>query len=151
MARSGRIAWVLAGWAAAAVLAGACAAGNHPDPSGNASAGAGAAGGSSGEGGSEPVLPCGIDCAKVKTDDCHVADCNMGTKQCEVLPVKDGKVCDDGKFCTTGETCHAGLCNAGKKTDCGQTASACHEIACDETAKSCMPAPLADGIDCVDP
>ena len=71
-------------------------------------------GGQGGQGGSTPPpLPCGIDCSTIQTDACHEAQCNMTTKQCEVVNAPNATACDDGVFCTTQDSCVDGKCVGG--------------------------------------
>ncbi|MEM1030577.1 MAG: DUF1554 domain-containing protein [Myxococcota bacterium] len=127
-------------------------------PSSSASTGGGDGSGGAGEGGAGAgtTNPCGQDCSAIATPDCFVSVCNTGQAagpigSCVVVPDEDGASCDDGLFCTTNDTCQAGVCTGGPPNDCGMMAAECEEITCDETARSCGSASLANGTSCTSP
>jgi len=108
----------------------------------------GGAGGTANSSSSGMMFPCGIDCSTIETPDCNKAQCNMTTKQCEIVLV-DGGPCDDGVFCTVDDSCVAGKCVGGPPNDCGLTPNECHEVTCDEQSMSCSQQPSAPGASCV--
>ena len=101
-----------------------------------------------GAGGATTNLPCGIDCAAIETPLCFVAECNLQTLQCEVVPADDGTSCDDGVFCTVEDSCIAGDCVGGPENDCGLTPEECETIACNEPSTSCSTIATPDGGSC---
>jgi hypothetical protein len=113
--------------------------------------GAGGDGGVAGTGGASTSWPCGIDCATIVTDDCHVGTCNTSTGQCEVQSAADGSSCEDGLFCTVGDACEAGVCTAGPENDCGLPDEQCKEPSCNETSKTCTQLPSGNGTPCQGP
>ncbi|MEM6788289.1 MAG: hypothetical protein AAF928_12100 [Myxococcota bacterium] len=124
----------------------------------SASTGGGDGSGGAGEGGAGAgtTNPCGQDCSAIETPDCFVSVCNTGQAagpigSCVVVADEDGVSCDDGLFCTTNDTCQAGVCTGGPPNDCGMMAPECEEVTCDETARTCGTAPLANGTSCTSP
>ncbi|MSP26072.1 MAG: hypothetical protein EXR75_13110 [Myxococcales bacterium] len=117
----------------------------------SASTGGTAGAGEGGEGGAPVEHPCGIDCATIGVDACHVATCNLATKQCEVVNAKAGTPCDDQLFCTLSDSCQDGACVGGPATECGMTAPDCYDIVCTEMTQSCATVLEPDGATCADP
>jgi len=93
-------------------------------------------------------LPCGIDCSTIQTDDCHKAECNTETKQCEIKNADNGTNCEDGLFCTVNDSCLDGVCTAGPQNDCGVKAGDCDDVVCDEQGMSCSLTPKPNGGPC---
>ena len=47
-------------------------------------------------------------------DDCHIAECNPQTGNCELVPGNEGLPCVDlNDLCTPGKICAAGVCQGG--------------------------------------
>jgi hypothetical protein len=154
-------AWIAA-LAAIPLAAGAgCSAGStgEPDDASTAQSGGsagtadvGGAGGSGATGGGGE-FPCGIDCALVETDACHVAVCDPqpGDPQppaCKVIDAPDGTVCDDSQFCTLNDACSGGVCAGPDPNDCGLQTAPCEEVLCHEQTASCELGTLGNGVPC---
>ncbi len=119
---------------------GTTSSGDGGTTSSSGSGGGGGTGGSTG--------PCELDCSQIQAPVCQLAQCNVQTGQCEVVPDDDGTTCDDGVFCTIDDACAAGLCAGGPANDCGMTPAECEEVVCDEQAQSCSGQALANGSTC---
>jgi hypothetical protein len=137
----------------AAVSAGCSAGSDEPDPTTSAGGSAGMAatggtGGEAGEGGGGGALPCGIDCATIETDACHLAECDLDTLACKVVNQPDGLECDDEDFCTLGDVCTEGVCAGPDPNDCGMPHGPCEEVLCDETTDTCSLGVLPDTTPC---
>lgn len=131
----------------AALLVPACAATVAPESGAASDDDSGEGGGGAGGAAEPPPNPCGIDCSDIVTPSCYRSKCDKMTEQCVVVP-DDGADCDDGVFCTVGDSCLAGACVGGLPNACGQTASACHEIVCDESSQQCVEAELPNDTPC---
>ncbi len=53
-----------------------------------------------------------VTCQTVDETACLKNLCNPKEGKCHLLPLKDGKVCDDGNPCTPNETCSKGECSS---------------------------------------
>lgn len=110
--------------------------GGAADTGGNVAATGGGDAGSS-QGGEAPAR-CNIDCSTIVTYPCTEAVCNESSGNCEVVDSNAGAACDDDSFCTVADVCDgAGTCVPGPPNDCGMTAGACQQVACDETSATC--------------
>jgi hypothetical protein len=142
---------------AAALFAGACAADSvgfdDDGQGGTGNATTTDTGGSGGMGGGTGGSPgaCGTDCSTIDTPQCQVAQCNVQSGQCEVVPDEEGTGCDDGVFCTASDSCSAGSCIGGLPNDCGMTPAQCNEVTCDENSNSCSEQASMNGSACQDP
>ncbi|MSP24019.1 MAG: hypothetical protein EXR75_02420 [Myxococcales bacterium] len=112
-------------------------------------AGGVADGGNGAEGGSVGPLPCGVDCATIGVPACQKAQCNLMTKQCEVISLGNGAGCDDGKFCTVKDACQNGICVGGPVNDCGLDPPECTQLTCEEATKKCGTTPQSNGASCI--
>ena len=88
------------------------------------------------EEGPQSEASCATDCA-ADVGPCQEAVCDPTTGQCIVTLLGDGTACNDGQFCTVSEVCLSGVCGGGQLNDCGEQASECAEVACDEVSQSC--------------
>jgi hypothetical protein len=118
---------------------------------GGSQAGGGGSVATGGSGGTEPPLPCGVDCSTIDTPDCTEAVCNEATAMCEVVSVANDTACDDGEFCTVDDTCTDGMCVGGPQNTCGMAPTACEIVTCDENADACTLTPGMNGDPCQDP
>ena len=57
-----------------------------------------------------------VTCPSVNDTACSANLCQPTTGACKVVPVNQGKACDDGDMCTGGETCTNGACGGGTPT-----------------------------------
>ncbi len=64
------------------------------------------------------VDPKTVVTCSASTDVCTANTCNGKSGLCALVPVADGKVCDDKSACTSGETCAAGKCQGGAAVPC---------------------------------
>jgi len=97
---------------------------------------------------------------KLKTcsdgNDCTVEACDAKTGQCSApVATKKGGLCNaDGDGCTAGDFCNGkGACLVGKKVQCKQPASRCHESLCQSKNASefaCIEAAREDKSSCDD-
>lgn len=89
------------------------------------------------------------DCGMEGTQ-CTAIVCDEKAGTCSEVPANEGDTCDDGLFCTVGDTCVEGSCTPSGTNDCGLDGSACAEVVCDETSRSCDLAPINEGGSCDD-
>jgi len=61
---------------------------------------------------------------------CQTSFCVPESGACEVVPDKDGFLCDDGDKCTVGDQCQAGKCQAGVPLNCAD-GNFCTDDPCD--------------------
>ncbi|MCB9740051.1 MAG: hypothetical protein H6747_12370 [Deltaproteobacteria bacterium] len=54
-----------------------------------------------------------VSCPTLDDTACRQNLCQAKTGKCALLPVAEGKACDDGSKCTVGETCGNGNCSGG--------------------------------------
>lgn len=81
--------------------------------------------------------------SKAKTNACSKTDATG-----RVIPLNDGKTCDDSNPCTYGETCSGGQCQGGTIVMC--TSTSCATSVCTGTA-TCAVTALPDGTTCGPP
>lgn len=82
---------------------------------------------------------------------CGMSFCSNGTCKsghCNIVPINEGKTCDDGLFCTVNDTCKSGFC-VGAPNPC-PTGAGCIKGTCDEASKSCVMEPIPDNSPCDD-
>ncbi len=88
-----------------------------------------------------------VQCQTVDDTACTKNQCNPKQGKCYLLPVVDGKPCDDGNACTPNEACAAGKCASAvntceceKDADCAKKddGNVCNgTLYCDVVAKTC--------------
>ncbi|MBW2454916.1 MAG: hypothetical protein JRI68_10410, partial [Deltaproteobacteria bacterium] len=84
-------------------------------------------------------------------DDCHVAECNPQTGQCEPVAGNEGQPCTDlNDLCTPGKTCASGLCQGGTPLDCTHLTQGCNLGVCDTNTGTCTTQFLNNGDPCDD-
>jgi len=82
-------------------------------------------------------------------DQCHGAECNHTTGECE-YPELTGTACDDGNACTRSDSCQAGECVGADPVVC-QALDQCHLAGeCDPGTGTCSNPAAADGTACDD-
>ncbi len=57
-----------------------------------------------------------VTCKTVFDDSCRANLCNPKLGTCHLLPIQQGKVCDDGNACTPNKTCLDGACTTNTNT-----------------------------------
>ncbi|MBM4344376.1 MAG: hypothetical protein FJ100_13490 [Deltaproteobacteria bacterium] len=92
-----------------------------------------------------------VSCQTVDDTACTKNQCNPKDGKCHLLPIADGKPCDDGNACTPNEACAAGnctspvnTCECEKDADCGKKddGNPCNgTLYCDVVAKNCKTNP----------
>jgi hypothetical protein len=81
---------------------------------------------------------------------CLEASCNPATGACSLVPVGDGKPCEEGDLCTLADSCLEGACTGGKAANCND-GNVCTDDSCDPDV-GCVhtpnAAPCTDGNVC---
>ncbi|MBW2455436.1 MAG: hypothetical protein JRI68_13030 [Deltaproteobacteria bacterium] len=84
-------------------------------------------------------------------DDCHVAECNPQTGQCEPVVGNEGGGCaDPNDLCTVGKLCTAGVCGGGQPKDCSNLTQGCVMGVCDVNTGICGTQQVGQGQPCDD-
>jgi len=84
-------------------------------------------------------------------DDCHVAECNPQTGNCEPVAGNEGQPCVDlNDLCTPGKTCAAGVCQGGAPLNCNHLTQGCDLGVCDPNTGTCTTQSVGNGQPCDD-
>lgn len=92
-----------------------------------------------------PTTPVVCDPSK---ETCAENLCNKKSGKCEIVPKKDGLVCDDGSKCTIQDACKGGKCATAVKLDCDDK-NPCTVDACGPLA-GCVHGSIGEGGPCSD-
>ncbi|MCB9740166.1 MAG: SUMF1/EgtB/PvdO family nonheme iron enzyme [Deltaproteobacteria bacterium] len=57
-----------------------------------------------------------VTCPSVDDTACKARSCDPKTGACPLLPIAEGKACDDDNACTNGDVCKSGACSSGTNT-----------------------------------
>ncbi|MCB9740312.1 MAG: formylglycine-generating enzyme family protein [Deltaproteobacteria bacterium] len=68
-----------------------------------------------------------VSCPEAGNTACAKNTCDKGTGACALLPVQEGKACDDGKACTVGDVCSGGACSGKVVCACASDADCASE------------------------
>jgi len=84
-------------------------------------------------------------------DDCHVAECNPQTGQCEAVVGNEGGPCADlNDLCTVNKICTAGVCGGGVPKDCTHLTVGCFDGVCNVNTGVCEQQAIAPGQQCAE-
>ncbi|MBW2458156.1 MAG: hypothetical protein JRI68_26870, partial [Deltaproteobacteria bacterium] len=84
-------------------------------------------------------------------DDCHIAECNPQTGQCEAVAGNEGQPCVDlNDLCNPGKTCAAGVCQGGAPLNCNHLTVNCDLGVCDVNTGTCTTQSVGNGQPCDD-
>ncbi len=84
-------------------------------------------------------------------DDCHVAECNPNSGNCDVVIGNEGLPCTDlADQCVIGKSCQGGICVGGYLRNCSFMTMACFNGMCDSNTGDCTSVAIADGDPCDD-
>jgi hypothetical protein len=84
-------------------------------------------------------------------DDCHVAECNPSSGNCEAVAGNEGLPCVDlNDLCNPGKTCASGVCQGGAPLNCNHLTQGCDLGVCDPNTGTCTTTTVANGQACDD-